>query len=267
MILQFRQKTIHYQLYGTGPDWVLALHGYGESGESFRALAEILGDRYRFICPDLPLHGETTWSEDCMLPSDLADMTQLFLTKYSISQITLAGYSMGGRLAITLVTEIPERIKSIWLMAPDGWVINPWYRFATQTGMGNRIFKIVMERPKILLKGFDLARRIRLVDRSRYKFAGYFLNDPTERQALYDRWTCYRKCHPDKKQLVRILQEHQISIVQFFGELDRIIRPEGARWIQSALPQLVQTHILKTGHRLLDPAIAPNIARILINAR
>lgn len=266
MTLEFRQKMLHYELYGTGTQWVLALHGYGEEASGFRALATEMGEQYRFICLDLPYHGQTTWAAETVLPTDLIAMMKLLMTRYSIDSLTLAGYSMGGRVALTVVQAVPELVSEVWLIAPDGWKLNPWYQFATQTSVGNRIFKLLMRQPNYLIGGMKLARSLRLLHRSQFKFACHFLADPAERKALYTRWTAFRKCHPNREQLVAVLKKHKIRVFQFYGELDRIIPPYFGQWISKALPNQVSTHVLKSGHRLLDPSIAPNIARAIQTA-
>ena len=46
---------------------------------------------------------------------------------------TLIGYSLGGRVALSWWAREPERFSRVVLMAPDGLVKNPGYRFAVDT--------------------------------------------------------------------------------------------------------------------------------------
>ena len=48
--------------------------------------------------------------------------------------------------------------------------------------------------------------------------------------------------------------------MQIFGKYDRNIPPTHGRWMQENNAALSTTILLNTGHRLLDPAITPNIA-------
>src|SRR3954462_12261809 len=49
---------VAYREAGTGPPLVL-LHSAGLSHREFEPLVEELGDRFRLVLPDLPLHGDS----------------------------------------------------------------------------------------------------------------------------------------------------------------------------------------------------------------
>lgn len=264
LVLPFNGQEIYYQVFGSGPKWVLALHGYGETGSVFRALASELEKDYRFICPDLPLHGQTNWHlKQDLDPPALQQLVQQFRTIHGINTLILAGYSMGGRLVSCLAEKEAASINELWLLASDGYHNNPWYWLATQTKFGNRLFKSTMTQPAWFIKSMKFASFLRLLHPAVYKFALQFLEKEKSRTDLYNRWTFYRQFRTDKEQLKNALITQNIPIRQYFGEFDRIIPASHGRWVQHNLPQLSQTKIFKCGHRLLDPSIAPNIAAAL----
>ncbi|WP_290798882.1 alpha/beta hydrolase [Flavihumibacter sp. UBA7668] len=265
-VLPFKGQEIYYRIFGSGHKWVLALHGYGETGSVFRALASELDKEYRFICPDLPLHGQTNWHlKQALHPADLLDLVQEFRKIHGINALILAGYSMGGRLVSCLVQMDPASIHELWLFASDGYHKNPWYWLATQTKLGNRLFKSTMTQPAWFLKSMKIARFLRILHPAIHKFALQFLEKEKSRTDLYNRWTFYRLFKTDKQQLRKALVKHKITIRQYFGEFDRIIPAAHGKWIQTKLPEQSETKIFKCGHRLLDPSIAPNIAAALKN--
>lgn len=261
MKISFRNQYLHYQLIGNGPRWVIALHGYGESGISFHPLASEMSRECTFICPDLPLHGKSAWEPATpFAPADLEEIIQLLMQEHGFNSLVLAGYSMGGRLVSCLVTNSRLPIEELWLFAPDGFHRNPWYWIATQTGWGNRLFKFTMQQPQWFLKAMKIARSLKLLHPGIYKFSIQFLMQEKARKDLYERWTFYKNFKVNQAELKDQLIANQIPLRQFFGKFDRIIPPSHGRWMQENNAALSTTILLNTGHRLLDPAITPNIA-------
>ena len=71
----------------------------------------------------------------------------------------LLGYSMGGRIALRLLQQIPKQIEKVVLLAPDGLHKNFWYRFATHTIVGRNLFYKSMKNPRLL---FSIAKKLRV---------------------------------------------------------------------------------------------------------
>ncbi len=261
MILSYRKNQLFYQIMGGGPRWVIAFHGYGETGECFRPLAAELGARFSFICADLPLHGKSVWEDDPGFnPETLAEIVAHLMAAHGISSVILAGYSMGGRLASCLFALNKLSVEELWLFASDGFHRNPWYWFATQVEVGNRLFRYTMNNPGWLLNSMKAASSVRVLNPAIYKFSIRFLQKAPARKALYERWTFYRHFWLDKEILLRNLVVQKAGLRQFYGQYDRIIPPSNGSWMQKNLSRFVQTILLPCGHRLMDPAITPNIA-------
>jgi pimeloyl-ACP methyl ester carboxylesterase len=262
MTIRIQQHTIHYQRYGKGSSLLFCLHGYGERGGDFEALASALGERFTVICPDLPLHGQTHWTAPSF---ELPDLHLMFSEIASTEGLMfkpfgLAGYSMGGRLALAYAAQYPEQIRAVVLIAADGLKQNPWYWLSTQTRMGNRLFRATMQSPRLLLIGMKLAKTLGLLNESIFKFAHKYLDDPMQRQALYQRWTLFRHFRPNLKALPKQLATKEIQCVLFFGKFDRIIPPKLARKWRSPAPLFSKVLILEAGHRLLKAGPAEKIA-------
>ncbi len=88
--------------YGAGP-LLVALHGFTLTGAQFAPLATYL-DRH-VLAPDLPGHGDTR-----VTPVDLPttiDAIAGWLTGLA-TPVPVVGYSMGGRVAMSLALDHPE---------------------------------------------------------------------------------------------------------------------------------------------------------------
>ncbi len=106
--------TLYHQQAGEGAP-VLLLHGFmGSSTEYVEAggVARILAGRYRCIAVDLPGHGQSRSAnpDDYSFPAT-AQKTLEVLNANGIERCGLYGYSMGGRLALYLLTQNPHRFR------------------------------------------------------------------------------------------------------------------------------------------------------------
>lgn len=108
---------------GEGPTLVL-LHGFTANKDNFTRIARYLNRDFHLIIPDLPGFGEASAPDDArydaeaQIPRLIAFLDALDLTE----PVHLGGNSMGGFLAARLALAAPERVASLWLLAPGGLV-------------------------------------------------------------------------------------------------------------------------------------------------
>ena len=88
---------------GLVPADLVLLHGFTQTGASWDGVVRELAGRYRALAPDL---GAGPWEAELDRLSALAP-----------ERFTLAGYSMGGRLALALALRIPERVERLVLVS------------------------------------------------------------------------------------------------------------------------------------------------------
>ena len=85
------------------PADLVLLHGFTQTGASWDGVVRELAGRYRALAPDL---GAGPWEAELDRLEALAPPA-----------FTLAGYSMGGRLALALALRIPERVQRLVLVS------------------------------------------------------------------------------------------------------------------------------------------------------
>ncbi len=116
-------QPISYIRHGNGPRTVLFLHGWGGSAESFQELwtaFNVNTERFSFIAIDLPGFGQ---SPPPALPWSVHDYMECvvqYLDLMSISQADLVTHSFGGRVALYLGAQHPQRIGKSILIAAAG---------------------------------------------------------------------------------------------------------------------------------------------------
>jgi 2-succinyl-6-hydroxy-2,4-cyclohexadiene-1-carboxylate synthase len=93
---------------------VVLLHGFGATRRAWDGvIAALEGERYRPLALDLPGHGAAADSEP---PITFASCVAAVLDA-SPERFVLAGYSLGGRVALHVALAAPERVARLVLVA------------------------------------------------------------------------------------------------------------------------------------------------------
>src|SRR4051812_22011466 len=89
---------------------VVLLHGFTQTRRSWRRTVQALGGRYRALAPDLPGHGQAAHRVASF------DACTAYVRALSPPRFTLAGYSMGGRIALHAALALRARIEQLVLI-------------------------------------------------------------------------------------------------------------------------------------------------------
>jgi 2-succinyl-6-hydroxy-2,4-cyclohexadiene-1-carboxylate synthase len=99
---------------GTPEESVVLLHGFAGTRRAWTGVVEHLSaERYRSLALDLPGHGEQV---DAPRPITFEGCVASVLER-SPDRFALAGYSMGGRIALQLALAAPERVARLVLIS------------------------------------------------------------------------------------------------------------------------------------------------------
>jgi pimeloyl-ACP methyl ester carboxylesterase len=261
--IPYKSSQIHCSQWGTGEKPLLCFHGFGENADSFTSLARQLGDTYTIIAIDLPLHGKTVWNEGMMCTTeDIVSIINNIPALYN-HRFSLAGYSMGGRVALSVYEQIPQRIQQLILLAPDGLKINFWYWLATQTALGNRLFKYFMKKPGIFFTVTKALKRTGMINTGVYTYVHQYLNQEDKRIQLYTIWTTMRKLRPAVKNIKALIQKNKTPVFLIYGRYDRVIRHTTGSAFKKGMEDICILHILPCGHRILHEKNTAAIAALL----
>jgi pimeloyl-ACP methyl ester carboxylesterase len=260
-LLPYKNSFVHYLKFGKGTKFLFCFHGYGEDASSFLFLEKALGHDYTLIAIDFPFHGNTEWQEG--LEFNTVDLENIINTivPLELQTISLLGYSMGGRIALTMLQEIPGKIERVILVAPDGLHKNFWYWFSTQTSIGNKLFSYTMRKPQWFFGGMAFLKNFRLLNKSIFKFAHSYLDDNKERLLLYNRWSTMRRFNPKESYITSALKQYGIPVRMLFGSYDRIILSERSMSLNKKNNTITIKNI-RAGHQLLKEKYAKDIAAL-----
>jgi 2-succinyl-6-hydroxy-2,4-cyclohexadiene-1-carboxylate synthase len=104
------------------PDLVL-LHGFTQTGASWSEVVAALSERYRPLAPDIRGHGAASVARPVTLSAVIADVSAA-----ATEPFTLAGYSMGGRLALHVALALPARVRRLVLIGSSPGLADPTER-------------------------------------------------------------------------------------------------------------------------------------------
>ena len=113
MILDGPDVRLSYFVSGVGTP-VTLLHGFTQSGRSWHEVISRMPGGWMWIVPDLRGHGETRTQPGapCSMDACTKDLEMLW-DHLGVPRTHLAGYSMGGRLALHVAARRPERLLSL----------------------------------------------------------------------------------------------------------------------------------------------------------
>ncbi len=267
-LFAYKNSSIHYCLYGSGEELLICFHGFGEEATSFFFLEKVVGNRFTIIAISMPFHGDTAWNEGLLFsPQNLHEIiggiVKVCKPQTPDYKVHFLGYSMGGRLVLAYFQQYPQLVKSIALVAPDGLYKNNWYWFATQTTIGNRLFKFTMQQPQWFTGMIKLLGKMGLLNKSVAKFVSYYLGDENIRTALYKRWTTLRKFQPNLPLIKRLIAADKVPVEMLFGEYDRIILYQRGEQFQQGHEEMIEVKIIKAGHQLMQEKYVAEITNLL----
>lgn len=252
--LQYKNAVITYLRWGNSEKLVFCLHGFGETAQSFSILNDGIED-HTFIAINLPFHGDTIWQKSVkVLPEDLHEIIYEIKKKEGFANTNkygLMGYSLGGRLALSLYENYSAEINKLILVASDGFKTNFWYFIATQTKWGNRIFKWTMNHPGWFLKMAAILQKRKLINAGISKFVAVYLHDEKVREQLYTIWIGFRKFKPNIKKIKQLIQKHNTQLRLVYGRYDKIIPYKTGEKFIEGIEQQSRIVLIEGGHQIL----------------
>ena len=270
-LFSYKRSRISYYRFGSGPGIAICFHGYGEEGMLYRFFDKYAGGDYTFYSIDLPFHGKTEWNEGLMFTdSDLQQIVNGIVetghANFGTNKgFTLLGFSLGGRIALSLYQEQPQTIEKILLLAPDGLKVNFWYWLSTQTSIGNRLFAFSMKNPGWFLGFLRVANKLKLVNASIFKFVNYYIGNKEARLHLYQRWMCLRRLKPEPSRIKNYIRQYQTKTRLIYGKYDRIILPSRGEKFRNGIEDFCTINVIDSGHQVVHENHVEQLLPALLN--
>lgn len=99
------------------------------SCENWRAIRAALSDRHRVVCLDLPNHGKSPPAPETDLRTMGDDVLETLCAHGVVGPFFLIGHSMGGKVAMQLASDRPERVGALVVVDISPRAIQPVHLF------------------------------------------------------------------------------------------------------------------------------------------
>jgi pimeloyl-ACP methyl ester carboxylesterase len=219
--------TIVYHEYGNGDQYLFAFHGYGMNGKQFQNLPSYLLSKYKVIGINLFFHEGSEIKpyslekiRQGMAKNDILKLIEPFLTKYKIQEFAIAGYSIGSNFALTLMEYYADRIKQIYLFAPDGIQPNAFLKNTSNNPFWNYIFYKIAYHQSLLPFLLKISHQLHLLNNELFSIAYAEVDTLEKRKAVYNCMTYQKNIVPDIEKVESNIRKYEIPVVLIYGKRD-----------------------------------------------
>lgn len=234
--LLYKGKSVEYELKGSGLP-VMLVHGFTEDRSIWDPLLSAIGEKYKWILPDLPGSGNSIYNDALPRLTDFAELLNAILVQEQIMQLVLIGHSMGGYISLAFAEKYPDKIKGLGLFHSSSYEDSAEKKEAREKNV-----RFIQNNSAALF--------------TKQAIPGLFSEDfktenPAEIQKLVDRYANFTKDslvqyleamrnRPDTTTVLRTMTKPVLFIM---GEEDKAVPMEIALE-QCHLPQISYIHIL-----------------------
>lgn len=257
---------LNYHRFGNGEKYLLAIHGFADSGELFFKIQEAFIPNFTVIAIDLPFHGHTYWPDKEFYPEQLfKSVSEIFDKEGVTGNFSVIGHSMGGRIILALSEYFMERIDLFIFLAPAGFqgtlsdsrVLFPkFYR---------KHLKTIAQIPFLVKFIIWSGKKLGIINKGTYRFLEQQMLIPERKKRLFDCWISLFNFPIQLKKFKADLILHKKKIVFFYGDRDFITPAKyGCKFIEN-IPG-ASVHLVEDGHYFLREPLKKALERyFLIN--
>ncbi len=259
---------IDYKVFGSGKKFMLCFHGMGRSADDFNVFEKKLGKQYTFVSINIFFHGNTKYPEERLFKNqprkkEFAMLFQTLLQQLGTTRFSLMAYSLGGRLALSILEVLPEYIDRIILIAPDGLSIRPYETFTTHTKLGQMLSKWTINNPKQIFYTINRLRDMRLITEKQKKIVLIHMSTHEKRVLMRNAMSSLKFINPNLRRVTNLINKHQIDITLIFGKFDFIIPAKRGVSFLKNIKGKKQLHVIETSHNIFSDSAPEKLLDVL----
>ncbi len=255
---------IHFLSWGQGERLIIAFPGFSNPASLFEPIGVALSDHCTLVAFDLPFHGRTQWQREQYTRSDVREWIQVVLTQLQRRNFEWMGFSLGGRIILSMLDFFPQQLKGIHLIAPDGLATyRTFYPSLVPQFVRRGLFYAIARHPD---KWLRLAQRLhdwRLLDHFSLIYIEKQLRTSIQTDRLFKTWLSLPNFPVSARQSRRILLQHNLPCSLSLGTRDKFINTAAVRKWAKPIPQ-VQLHVFEQGHQLVNQELGIHFQQILV---
>lgn len=222
-------------LKGGQGDPLVLIHGFGGSKDNFNRVAYYLTEHYTVYSIDVPGFGASTRvAEAPYLITDQAERVGQILDAIGLGTVHIGGNSMGGWISGQFAAQYPDRVASVWFLAPAGLMESRKSEVISHFEQTGEVLLTATNREE-----FD--RLVGLVMAKPPAFAPGFVVDAMAQRAQEDQSLHMRIYHDFKtvpSDLASVLpaSNYKGPGLIVWGKEDRVLHVDGAQELKAAMP-------------------------------
>jgi pimeloyl-ACP methyl ester carboxylesterase len=248
-----KEDRIHSDLTTFTPECILCFHGHGRSGKDYEFLTS---KNIKVIAVNLFYHEESMVKTDHILKWNTIKTLLLKLLKLeNCEEFHGLAYSQGGRFALRLYQSIPEKFKSLTLIAPDGLDDRSLYNWASRRLFFQELFKAMSKKPESIQKLTKVIYKSGLMRPKVKDFILKFTEDKETIQRAAKAWGAFSSIRPNAKKIGNNLHKYQTDFRLIMGTKDQIIRPQQASYFLKKSGIQTEIRLLECGHNFFKEDI------------
>lgn len=267
--IQHNNLSLQFLTYGNGTKALFAFHGFGRHASDYKVFESLFGKEYTIYSFNLFHHGDSQYpteriEKNTFTKSEFKRLFKKFIAQKEISSFDVMGYSLGGKLALIFAEIFAEKLNQLWLFAPDGIKMNFWYRLASGSKIGRGVYRYFLYNPHLFITMVNGLHRTKIINNKIKKFALKNMASQEDRELVYKVWLTFKDTNPNMRVVVNNILRNSISVHQFFGAKDQVIKPHLGKWFAKEINQENRLHVLPAGHLLLTKKTATYIEELNI---
>ncbi len=248
--IRYKNSQIEVLKFGEGEKLLIAFHGFGDKAKLFSPLTS-LSSVYTVCAVSFPYHGATDWKEGLFSKDDILTIIQLILEKEGKEKFSIMGYSMGGKVALSMIPLVYQQLEKVYLLAPDGILTHPLYDVITIPRKVVKLIKLLMRMPPLFFGLVKFAFKLRILSKFLHDFTFNHFSTKAQRHRFFNVYDSLGDFIPNHTEVHSILNRHGIPAEMVYGVRDEVIPVAGGEKFAAKLTQ-VQFHVMDKGHLLID---------------
>ncbi|WP_417266078.1 alpha/beta fold hydrolase [Brumimicrobium sp.] len=256
---------LSYEVYGEGNTVILCFHGNGRSAEDFKFLER---KTRKIISIHLFLHGYSTFSpsrihEDLITSKDVEKLLEKLLTKEKVDRFHWVAYSQGGRFTLSAFPAFAHRVKSLFLIAPDGLDDKNFYSWTQRQWFTRKLFQRWVNKPHELMNISRGLAKVKIIDPKIVTFLDFYTSDHEKFETAYKTWSAFRDLRPSDEEVKATLEKYNVHFNLIIGEYDKIITPKSATQFLEKINQQEALTKIPFGHDVFKPHIEKELLALM----
>lgn len=203
-----RALTLHYELYGAGEP-VLLIHGLGCTGADWTLQVRALQTRFQVIVPDLPGCGQSPPPKGGSSIAGAAILLWALLDDLEISHPNIAGFSMGGAIALEMAVRRPVGVSRLALINSLATYHDSWRKWLYARVSAAMIHLFGMRNAASYFANglFPEPWQKPIRDRAAIELAAFRASDYLEMSHALEQWTMTQHLNRLKSRILLIAAE------------------------------------------------------------